>query len=111
MTMKKTANTLNVGEIIYTASVDTINEYIIEEIRKKPTGISIKYYSGEWTENQAAISVSFKGYCDRTYFFNKEDAEALQSKLRLRELKSLQNRAEKAIKELNEFTLKHFTNE
>lgn len=115
--MAKTANTVNVGDMIYHPIVDEIEEIPITSIVKSEKGIEIG--ANKWgirlkeSEYNAAISTELK-FIDsdhHRYFLNLEDAKNHQRKLQEKRLKYLQEKAHEALQHLNKFTLKYFTNE
>lgn len=113
--MSKTVNTLNIGDKIYDPRVEIIDEYSITEIQKSEKGIRVgadEYFYSRLRDSDynAAIAtkVSFEGG-KRSYFLRIEDAQAIQRRLQIAELKRLQGAAHNSLRVLNEFTLKYFT--
>lgn len=114
--MSKTVNTLNIGDKLYSPSIEKIEEFEIVEINKTLGGIKVgtKGWNYELRDSlfNAAIStrVQFKyGSTTRLLFVRMEDAQVTQRQLQITELKRLQGTAHNALRVLNEFTLKYFT--
>ena len=114
--MSKSVNNLNFGDTVYSPYVEEIKESEVREIVKNGNGIKVglgKYSGSDISESifNAAISnmIAFDGGYKKIFYLNLEHAKDEQKKLRIAKLIELQNRLEKSIKELNEFTLKYFT--
>lgn len=111
--MSKTVNTLNVGDKLYLPRIGEIEEIEVVKIEKTESGIRVDprfYFSFNDCDYNAAISryVYFKKR-ERVLYINIEDAQKEQRKIQISELKRLQDVASVALKSLNEFTLKYFT--
>ncbi len=115
--MKKTVNTLNVGDNLYVPRVSTIIKYEINEISKDQKGVKVGVadhyrYKIEHSDNNAAIStkVTFNNGND-IMLVRYDDALLELRKQQTEYLKKLQENADKALSTLNEFTSKYFNHE
>lgn len=112
--MSKTVNTLNIGDKLFNPRIEEIREYEITEIQKSTQGIKVGTKAYEYRLSDAdynsAISpiVFFYKRSDKLYI-RIEDALSEQKRLQTVELKRIQTGVENALKKLNEFTLKYFT--
>lgn len=107
--MRKTANTLNVGECIYSIKKSS-NDYPtlvydqIEEIIKERTGITINCSWNKFSK-VPVISTSIPSKRDETqYYFNKEDAIAELKLAKKKYLVLLRGKLAELIKEIDKIT-------
>lgn len=114
--MSKSVNTLNFGDKVYLPSVTKIEERSVVEISKTQEGIKVglgKYsgYDINHSAFNAAISntIKFKSSYETIFYLNIDQAKAKQKQLQIKRLIELQRGVETSLKELNEFTLKYFT--
>ena len=113
--MSKTVNTLNIGDKLYLPRLDEIEAIELVKIEKTENGIRVDprfYFSLNDCDYNAAISryVYFKKR-EKVLYVNIEDAQKEQRKIQISELKRLQTVAAVALKSLNQFTLKYFTDD
>ena len=114
--MRKTANTVNIGDMLYMPTIEDVVQFQIANIEKSNRGIKMGSSGCHGIDlddsifNAAiAIEVKFKStYRKGPFYLNIEDAQAKQYELRCLELTSMQRKAEKALSDLNSFTIKYF---
>jgi hypothetical protein len=114
----KTVQTLKVGQVLYEPTVKYIIENRIKEIRSTNEGYQFDVGIGR--RDLATVILNhpsstkvdvYKYYTNDnilTLFINEEKAIEIQRKMQFQMLKELQGKANIALQELNDFTLKYF---